>query len=260
MRFIMIILLLVMFVIPVWADDPTTPASIPTPQPRTYSQAEIDALWEQIETTYGITYAVEAEWNATNANEVIWYTDDLHTILEALQVASFYMWRFADAPEDVTPAEFFRQIFDRAGLQIDRVLGIEGGFVGNTLPVYENSEVDFYVIQLAPGAMSNYFVFVHELGHVIDGLLADTPQLAFIEALGGEWATDFWIPGEGYMGNEAMFPRAVAGPNEDFADTFANFLLGRLESVPVRDHFMRQNFPLWMEAILAQDETPQEVE
>jgi hypothetical protein len=93
------------------------------------------------------------------------------------------------------------------------------------------------------------FVLIHELGHVVDGLLDDLPHSQFVDELGGQFSEFSWLPGEGYAGNEAMFPRAVGGPNEDFADTFSNMLLGRLSVVPVRYDFMQEHLPEWLAAI-----------
>ncbi|HLA43355.1 MAG TPA: hypothetical protein VJZ27_07980 [Aggregatilineales bacterium] len=234
------------------ADDP--PPQIPTPLPREYNQDAINALMEIVEMRYGIGFAAPEEWMATGASEIMWFTDDLHGLLEALDIAAYYLWFYGEASEDQSPAEFFRQHFDRANIVIDRSMNIPGGFTGNTLPMYENEKVVSYVIQLHPVSMgSGYFVPIHELGHVVDGLLNDQPQHDFVDALGGTWADQSWIPGKGYDGNENLFPRATAGASEDFADTFANMLMGRLspEFIPVRYNFMREHLPGWLENIRA---------
>lgn len=244
MRLIFIISILLMSFPALAQED----EGIPTPLPREHRQAEIDKVMALIEETYGIGFAYPSEWIASNANEVIWFTDGLHEIYQALNIASYYLYLYGDAPEGTTPIEFFRQHFDHAHIIIDRATTIEGGFWGNTLPMYENSEVIGYTIQLTYQGMSGSFVLIHELGHVLDNLLLETPQKQFVEALGGEWSTESWIPGEGYLGNELFFPRALGGPNEDFADTFANMLLGYLteDNIPVRYNFMLKNLPLWL--------------
>jgi len=235
----------------------TPTPSIPTPLPRVYSQAEIHHLRTLIEERYGIGFSYPTEWNAANASEVMWFTDGLHQILEALDIATYYLYIYGEPDEDVTPIEYFRQHFDRAHIEIDRTRAITGNFAGNTLPRYANSQVIGYTIQLTGLGMDNPYTLVHELGHVLDGLLEDAPHLAFVAELGGEWTTDRWIPGEGYTGNEAMFPRAVGGPNEDFADTFGQMLVGNLspEVVAVRYDFMREYLPIWLTAIQALPET-----
>jgi hypothetical protein len=230
---------------------PSAAAQKPTDEPRVYSQAEINRLQTEISETYGIGF-VAGEWIASTASEVMWFTDAMYNIQEALDTVSYYLHLYGEAPDDVTPVAFFRQHFDAADLVIDRVTRIDGGFWGNTLPIYEDGEVVQYVIQLAPQGMSSPFVVVHELGHVLDGLLDDQPQQDFIAELGGEWTPDAWIPGEGYLGNEGLFPRGVAGPNEDFADTFAGMMMGYLspELVPVRYEFMREYLPEWLEDLI----------
>jgi hypothetical protein len=204
-----------------------------------------------IEARYGIGFAFPEEWIAGTANEIQWFTDDLHGILTALDTAAAYLYLYGNPPEDTTPIEFFRQHFDRAKIKLDRASQIQGGFTGNTLPIIENGEVFYYLIQIHPAEMTRQFVLIHELGHVLDGLLEDQPHTDFVAELGGEWTPTAWIPGEGYIGNEELFPRAVAGPNEDFADTFANMLLGRLSEtvVPVRYEFMREYLPQWLAAL-----------
>jgi hypothetical protein len=248
MRKILTLLLLVLTFIhnlPVFADDPPP---IPTPLPRVYSQQGINDVLALIEARYGIGFAFPEEWLAGTASEVQWFTDDLHGILAALDTAAAYLYLYGDAPPNSTPGEFFRQQFDRAKIKLDRASQIEGGFTGNTLPVIEDGEPLYYLIQIHPAEMTRQLVLIHELGHVLDGLLKDQPHNDFVAELGGEWAATAWIPGEGYIGNEELFPRAVAGPNEDFADTFANMLLGRLSEsvVPVRYEFMREYLPLWL--------------
>lgn len=230
-------------------QQPDIPPSA-TPQERIYTQTEINRLLVEIEDIYGVGFALPAEWNATTAAEVMIFTDGLHEMLAAFDTTAryLYVWSEIDDP-DITPLELFRTVFDPADLEIDRATFIPGNFVGNTLPRYENGVVIGYTLQLTPAGM-NSFIIAHELGHVVDGLLEDIPQLAFIAALGGEWGVDAWIPGEGYIGNEILFPRAVAGPNEDFADTFGQMMTGNLEAVPVRYDFMREQIPLWVEMLI----------
>lgn len=230
---------------------PIPTQGIPTPLPRVYSQTEINNMLVLIEERYGVGFSYPTEWQAVNASEIMWFTDGLHQILEALDIASFYLYLYGDPPEDVTPLEFFRLHFDQANLEIDRSVALVDNFAGNTLPRYGNGEVIGYTIQLTGVGMSNPFTLIHELGHVVDGLLADRPHEDFVTALGGEWASDRWLPGQGYRGNEAMFPRATGGPNEDFADTFGQMLLGNLGAVRVRYDFMLAVLPEWLAAIRA---------
>ncbi len=254
-RQLTIFLLLLGAFSPVHAQDDRDNPLIPTPLPRVYKQEEIHKLMTLIEETYGIGFAYPAEWIASDANEIIWLTDGLHEIFNALNIASYYLYLYGDAPEDITPPTFFRQHYDSAHLVLDRATRIEGGFWGNTLPLYENSQVVGYMIQLTFQGMDGPFVLIHELGHVLDGLLLDDPHTQFVEELGGEWTTQNWIPGEGYSGNELLFPRALGGPNEDFADTFAAMLLGYLteENVAVRYEFMHEHLPKWLAAIREQE-------
>lgn len=251
MRPFFILLMCLLLVNPTFAQDETAPPIVPTPVPREYKQTEINAMMSLIQETYGIGFAYPAEWIANDANEVIWLTDSLHEIYQALNIASAYLVFYGDVPEDIAPSEFFRQHFDQANILIDRATTIDGGFWGNTLPMYENSQVIGYTIQLTYQGMSGPFVLIHELGHVLDNLLLEAPHLAFAETLGGEWTTENWIPGEGYSGNEGFFPRGLGGPNEDFADTFANMLLGYLtiDNIPVRFEFMQENLPVWLAAL-----------
>ncbi|MCL4880197.1 MAG: hypothetical protein KJ064_26300 [Anaerolineae bacterium] len=251
MRQLAILLFLICIFLPVYAQDDENAPALPTPLPRVYTQEEINNLMDLIQENYGIGFAYPAEWIASDANEVIWFTDGLHEILHALDTAAYYLYIYGSATDEVTPAEFFRQHFDRARIILDRATYIDGGFWGNTLPMYENSQVVGYMIQLTFQGMGGPFVIVHELGHVLDSLLSDVPHTQFVEELGGEWTTQNWIPGAGYSGNERFFPRGLGGPNEDFADTFANMLLGYLseENIPVRFDFMQSYLPTWLESI-----------
>jgi hypothetical protein len=232
---------------PLYAETP--------PPERDYSQTAINELMTYIETTYAIAFAYPEEWIAGTAGEVIQFTDYLHNILEALEVAAFYLHHYGDPRPRQKPAAYFRALFAPANIRLDRASQIAGGFAGNTLPQRDGGRVQGYLIQLAPSGMNGIFTLVHELGHVVDGLLEDQPQRDFVQALGGQWTSTAWIPGLGYQGNEAFFPRAVAGPNEDFADTFANMFTGRLstEFAPERYLFMREYAPRWLVQILAQN-------
>ena len=230
-------------------DESDEPLPVPTPMERVHRQDEIPQLMALIEERYGVAFAYPDEWIPGTPAEVIQFVDFMHDIHEALDIAAVYLHYYDDAPDDISPPEYFRLHFDQAHIQIDRVSQIEGRFVGNTLPIVEDGELLGFTIQLTYAGVNGPFIFVHELGHVVDGLLGDLPQNQFVEALGGEFSEVAWIPGEGYIGNEAMFPRAVAGPNEDFADTFSNMLLGRLDVVPVRFDFMQMYLPDWLEAI-----------
>ncbi|MFP4321863.1 MAG: hypothetical protein ACLFTK_05360 [Anaerolineales bacterium] len=249
----MVLLCCVLIVGPVLAQAPPPAPDdyLVPPRERDYSQAGIDALMNTITEQYGIGFAFPVEWIANDAREVMWFTDGLHHVLGALYLAAYYLHAYDGAPEDISPAEHFRQHFDRANILLDRVLGIENGFDGNTMPVVEDSQIVSYNIQLAPGGLSGQYVMIHELAHVLDALLNDTPQADFVTVLGGEMTPIAWRPGAGYVGNEILFPRAVAGANEDFADTFAAMLMGRLspENVAVRYDFMRAYLPIWLAAI-----------
>jgi hypothetical protein len=230
-------------------DSAEEPLPIPTPIPRVHRQDSIAEMMTRIEETYGIGFAYPDEWIPGTPAEVIQYVDFMHDVLEALNIAAVYLHYYDNAPEDVSPSEYFRQHFDRANIQIDRVSQVEGGFIGNTLPIIEDGELLGFTMQLTYAGVNGPFILIHELGHVVDALLSDVPQNQFVDALGGAFNDIAWIPGEGYTGNEELFPRAVAGPNEEFADTFSNMLLGRLTVVPVRYDFMLEHFPDWLEAI-----------
>ncbi len=235
------------------SPPPPPEAYLMPPREREYSQAGIDALMQTLTADYGIGFAFPVEWIANDAREVMWFTDGLHHVLGALTLATYYLHAYDGAPEDVTPAAYFRQHFDRANIHLDRVLGLENGFYGNTMPVVEDGQIVAYNIQLAPGGLSGQYVMIHEIGHVLDALLNDQPQIDFVAALGGEMTPTAWRPGVGYRGNETLFPRAVAGANEDFADTFAAMLMGRLspEHVGVRYDFMADYLPRWLADIRA---------
>ena len=230
-------------------DAPDELLPVPTPIPRVHRQDSITQMMTLIEETYGVGFAYPDEWIPGTPAEVIQYVDFMHDVMEALDIAAVYLHYYDGAPDDMSPPEYFRQHFDRANIQIDRVSQIDGRFVGNTLPIIEDGELLGFTIQLTFAGVGGPFILIHELGHVVDGLLDDMPQNQFVDALGGEFSEVAWIPGDGYEGNEELFPRAVAGPNEDFADTFSNMMLGRLSVVPVRYNFMLENLPAWLESI-----------
>src|SRR5688500_13223794 len=71
---------------------PETIYMLPTPLPRTYSQTAINELKVVIKETFGIGFASEEEWIAGSASEVMWFTDGLHHILEALNIAAYYLY------------------------------------------------------------------------------------------------------------------------------------------------------------------------
>src|SRR5687768_3596725 len=86
--------------------DPTH--AIATPLPRTYSQTAINELKVVIKDTYGIGFASEEEWQAASASEIMWFTDGLHNILEALNITAYYLHLYGEPPEQVDPVTFFR--------------------------------------------------------------------------------------------------------------------------------------------------------
>jgi|GEM_PF-5735875 len=225
-------------------------AQTETPEP-TYTQDEIFRLMDEITETYGIGFVIREEWYGSSGGDIINFVDFLQNMLVAFEIMSDVLYESGNPPDDSTPQDYFRLIFDRANIEIDRTAAIQGGFYGNTLPQIENSLVVGYMVQFTPVGFNSQFIIIHEFAHIIDGILDDAPQNAFIDELGGEWTEVAWIPGEDYNGNEEMFPRAVAGPNEDFADTFANMILGRLteELTPARLEFMTDYIPQWLELL-----------
>ncbi len=219
------------------------------------TQDRVYELMAEIENTYGVGFAYPAEWQATSANEVIQFNEYLTVILESLGRVSKTLYQFGRAPDDplrITPADYFRLHFDRAHIVIDRTTQLSGNFAGKTNPLYGNGLIIGYSIQLTGEGMRQPFTFAHELGHVVDSLLTDLPHTQHVEFLGGAWGAVNWIPGDGYIGNERMFPRAVGGPNEDFADTFGQMMMGKLnplKSTAPRWAFMVIHLREWLDAI-----------
>jgi hypothetical protein len=137
-------------------------------------------------------------------------------------------------------------------LQIDRTTRLPAGMGGNTAPQYADGKIVSYLIQLTPLGLSQPFTFAHEMGHVVDSLLGDQPHIQHVAELGGTVGTLGWIPGKGYWGNELLFPRAVGGANEDFADTFGEMMMGRLSplnSTMPRWRFMVRHTDEWLAQI-----------
>lgn len=219
------------------------------------TQDRVYELMAEIENTYGIGFAYPSEWQATSANEVIQFNEYLTIILESLRRVSETFYQLGRAPDDplrITPADYFRLHFDRAHIVIDRTVQLGGNFAGKTNPLYGNGVIIGYSIQLTGEGMRQPFTLAHELGHVVDSLLTDLPHTQHVEVLGGEWGAVNWIPGKGYIGNEALFPRAVGGPNEDFADTFGQMMMGKLnplKSTAPRWLFMVLYLRGWLDAI-----------
>lgn len=196
----------------------------------------------------GVTPAYPAEWQAQTAGDVIRLYEYLGVIYTACQEVAYTIWRLDGSPEDYTPLAYFRLHFDQAGLQIDRTFNL-GSYEGNTAPRYANGEVIGYMIQLSPMGMAQPFTFAHEIGHVVDALLLDKPHQQHMLELGGVVGSVGWIPGRGYESNELLFPRAVAGPNEDFADTFGQMMIGNLSplnSTAPRWAFMMRHTREWL--------------
>lgn len=212
------------------------------------SQAGIDRLLLDLERDFGVTAAFPAEWQAQNGGEVQQLYEGLHTVYSGFQQVAYRLWQLDGSPDHLTPAAHFRLHFDQANISLDRTFRL-GRFEGNTAPRYEGGQVVGYMIQLAPGGLSRPFILAHEIGHVLDSLLGDQPQRDHVAELGGVAGTTGWIPGRGYQGNEILFPRAVAGPNEDFADTFGQMMMGRLSllnSTAPRWLFMVRYTPRWL--------------
>ncbi|MBI5930659.1 MAG: hypothetical protein HY862_15225 [Chloroflexi bacterium] len=219
------------------------------------TQDRVFELMDEIENTYGVGFAYPVEWQAASANEVIQFNDYLTVILESLARISETLYALGADPNDptrMTPADYFRLHFDNAHIVIDRTTQLGSNFAGKTNPIYGNGAIVGYSIQLTGEGMRQPFTLAHELGHVVDSLLTDLPHTQHVEFLGGEWAATAWIPGKGYIGNEHMFPRAVGGPNEDFADTFGQMMMGKLSplnSTAPRWSFMVTHIHEWLEAI-----------
>lgn len=215
----------------------------------TWTQADIDELRAEIEATYEIAFAFPEEWQAQSTDEIPLLMNYLLTIRESLAQTANTLWMLNGSPNDLSPSEHFCFYLSQAHIQIDRVINIGGGYGGNTMPIYENGRVVSYLIQLAPQGIGQPYTLAHEIGHVIDGLLDDYPQNQHRAILGGAWTTNYWIPGAGYLGNENMFPRALSGPNEDFADTFGQMMIGNLSlwgSTTPRWLFMVEQVPSWL--------------
>ena len=220
------------------------------------SQAAINTLLVQLEIDYGITPAFPAEWQAQTAGEVIQLYDYLTMITYSCELTAQQLWVLNGSPRDITPSDHFRLHFAAAHLQIDRTYNLGAGYGGNTAPRYENGEIIGYMIQLTPLGVSQPFTFAHELGHVIDALLNDLPHNQHIEDLGGVVGSLGWIPGEGFIGNENLFPRANGGANEDFADTFGQMMVGNLSpdnTTAPRYHFMINHTHEWLTLIRLQN-------
>jgi hypothetical protein len=190
-------------------------------------QRDIDGILGHIQETYGVGFAFPGEWQARYEDELPLIHSYAATINASLEQVAHTLWMLDGSPPYLSPSEHFRLHFDQANIQIDRV-GHLGGYGGNTMPVYEDGLVIAYLIQLAPVGLGRTYTLAHEIGHVLDNLLADQPQWQHREMLGGAWTPTYWVPGSGYEGNEARFPRALAGPNEDFADTFGQMMVGGL--------------------------------
>lgn len=233
---------IVLLMLLAWGSLRPAAASQPT-----YSQAEIDRLLAEISHDYGLHFAYPGEWQAANAGELMALVQALHLFKAHLQQAAAGL--HAHAPlAAASPAGSFRRAFWRAGLHIDRAGTLPGGFDGNTVPHYADGAVLYYSLQFTLQGMSSPYVVLHELGHVLDNLLQDQPQAHFHAWLGGSMGAAGWQPGLDYAGNEGLFLRARAGLNEDFADTFAQYLRGQLSPgiTPARYQFMRRWLPWWL--------------
>lgn len=223
------------------------------------SQAAINTLLANLETDYGITAAFPAEWQAQTAGEVIQLYDYLTMITLSCELTAQELWTLNNKPANFTPAEHFRLHFDAANLQIDRTGSLGAGFAGNTAPRHEGGEIVGYMIQLTPLGVSQPFTFAHELGHVMDAMLNDIPHNQHVADLGGLVGSVGWIPGEGFIGNENLFPRANGGANEDFADTFGQMMVGNLSpdnSTAPRYHFMVAHTAQWLTIMRLRDLLP----
>lgn len=217
------------------------------------SQTQLNALIASIEDTYGVGFAFPPEWQAQTADELLLFYGYLISIETALEVTASRLWLLNGAPDNLSPTAHFRRHFDQANILIDRVRHL-GSYGGNTQPLFENGRIIAYLIQIAPAGFGQSYTLAHEIGHVLDGLLYDLPQKQHREALGGVWTLNYWIPGEGFIGNENLFPRATAGPNEDFADTFGQMMIGNLnpdDSTAPRWEFMTTYVPRWLHLLQA---------
>lgn len=220
------------------------------------SQAGIDQLLAALEADFGVTAAFPGEWQAASAGEVQQLYDGLHVIYAGFEAVAYRLWVLDGAPDNLSPSEHFHLLFDAAHLSIDRTFRL-GNYAGNTAPLYENGVIAGYMIQLGPAGMSQPFTLAHEMGHVVDAMLGDQPHQDHIAFLGGTVGSTGWIPGRGFEGNALMFPRAQAGANEDFADTFGQMMMGNLSplnSTAPRWAFMVTHTHLWLDAIRAQAE------
>jgi hypothetical protein len=236
---------LTLLIVPVGVAAPATAQHPPT-------QQQVNDLLAEIESTYGLGFAFPTEWQATTAGEVIQFSEYLTVISDSLAQTAYWLWRLNGSPAYMTPAQHFRLHFDRARIALDRTTQL-GAYAGKTNPRYENGRVVGYLVQLTDEGMRQPFTLAHELGHVVDSLLSDLPHTQHVEFLGGVWGATAWLPGRGYVGNERLFPRAVGGPNEDFADTFGQMMMGRLrplDSTAPRWTFMVTHTRDWLAAIV----------
>lgn len=224
------------------------PMSISADDP---SQAGIDQRLAILEVDCGITPAFPGEWIAQTPAEVILLYEYLGTVHRACLMVAQQLWFLDGAPDDMTPLEHFRFHFNRAALQLDRSTHL-GQFWGNTAPRFENGAVVGYMIQLAHEGFADESTFAHEMGHVVDGLLGDVPQRQHLREVGGVASTVGWLPGDGYWGYELLFPRSAAGPNEDFAETFGQMMMGHLSpynGTAPRWWFMVRHTSTWLHVI-----------
>lgn len=215
------------------------------------SQAGINERLEILNVDCGITPAFPGEWIAQTPGEVILLYEYLGTVHRACLTVAEQLWFLDGSPQEVTPLEHFRFHFDQAALQLDRSTRL-GKYWGNTAPQYSNGVVVGYMIQLAHEGFADESTFAHEMGHVVDGMLGDDPQRQHLREVGGVASDIGWLPGDGYWGYELLFPRSAAGPNEDFAETFGQMMMGNLSpynGTAPRWWFMVRHTSAWLHAI-----------
>lgn len=234
--------------------SPTLPSLAQDDRP---SQAGINALVIRLSDDFGVNPAFPGEWQASSASEVQQLYEGLTVIYQGFDIVANCLYQLDGSPQNLTPFAHFRLHFDNANITYDRTTRI-GDYAGNTAPQRENGEVVGYMIQFSPLGMSQPFTLAHEMGHIVDALLNDVPHQEHVMALGGVVGTLGWIPGRGYQGNELLFPRAVGGANEDFADTFGQMMMGNLslfDSTAPRWLFMTTRTHRWLDAIGALAQT-----
>jgi hypothetical protein len=197
-----------------------------------------------------VTFVATEEWLPETGAGINQYYSHLTLIKNAFDTTSIYLHFFSRAPEDVPPQRTFREYYDQANILIALVDTNTGYYGVNTVFLEEEGRKAGYIIRIYPQSLNSIFPIVRELGFITDDMLDSIPSNDFRTTLGGSQNPDedFWIPGDGFVGNESLFPTATEGFREDFKDTFGRMFTGTLslDVARPRYEFILANLNVWL--------------